>query len=103
MAAESLGAWVDRLQSGGRYCFVRDEAVRGSGLSPEAVKKALQRLARRGRVAKLKDYFYVIVPLEYAAAGCPPRLRATLCSGICAFRSRCSSAGASPRRCSCTR
>jgi len=36
------------------------------------VKKALQRLARRGRVLKVKDYFYVIVPLEYQTAGGPP-------------------------------
>ncbi len=43
-----------------------------SGLSAEAVKKALQRLVARGRVAKAKDYFYVIVPLEYRAAGAPP-------------------------------
>ena len=36
------------------------------------MKKALQRLARRGRVTKVKDYFYVVVPLEYASAGVPP-------------------------------
>ena len=35
----------------------------------EAVKKALQRLARRQRVVKVKNYFYVIVPLEYRHAG----------------------------------
>jgi len=68
----TLEQWVDRLQAKGRYTFLRGEAVTGSGLSPGAVKKALQRLARRGRVVKVKDYFYVIVPLEYAAAGAPP-------------------------------
>jgi hypothetical protein len=31
-----------------------------------------QRLVRRGRVLKVKDYFYVIVPLEYRSAGGPP-------------------------------
>ena len=36
------------------------------------MKKALQRLSRRGRVLKVKDYFYVIVPLEYQSAGGPP-------------------------------
>ena len=29
-------------------------------------------MTARGRIAKAKDYFYVIVPLEYAAAGAPP-------------------------------
>lgn len=69
--AETLEQWVDSLQARGRYAFLRTEAVTESGLSPDAVKKALQRLARRQRVAKVKDYFYVIVPLEYQSAGAP--------------------------------
>jgi hypothetical protein len=64
MAAATLEKWVDDLQSRGRYSFLRGEAVSGSGLSAEAVKKALQRLARRLRVVKVKDYFFVMVPLE---------------------------------------
>ena len=68
----TLEQWINGLQAKGRYAFLRGEAVSSSGLSPDAVKKALQRMARRGRVAKVKDYFYVIVPLEYAAAGAPP-------------------------------
>lgn len=67
----SLENWVDSLQSRGKCTFVRRDAL-ASGFSPEAVKKALQRLARRGRIAKAKNYFYVIVPLEYAHAGSPP-------------------------------
>lgn len=70
--AATLEDWVDGWQSQGRYTFLRAEAVAGSGLSPEAVKKALKRLARRGRVLKIKDYFYVIVPLEYHTAAAPP-------------------------------
>jgi predicted transcriptional regulator of viral defense system len=61
--------WVDDRQTNGKYTFLRAEAIAGTGLSPEAVKKALQRLAGRGRVLKLKDYFYVTVPLEYRSAG----------------------------------
>ncbi len=72
MAAATLEKWIDDRQTGGRYTFLRSEAVAESGLSAEAVKKALQRLTQRGRVAKAKNYFYVIVPLEYAAAGTPP-------------------------------
>jgi len=72
MAGATVENWVDGWQSQGRYTFLRKEAIAGSGLSPEAVKKALQRLARRGRVLKLKDYFYVIVPLEYRSAAAPP-------------------------------
>ena len=72
MAAPTVEAWVDSLQARGRYTFLRAEAVNGSGVSAEAVKKALQRLARRRRVAKVKSYFYVIVPLEYLHSGGPP-------------------------------
>jgi predicted transcriptional regulator of viral defense system len=72
MAFTTLERWIDDRQMGGRYVFLRSEAIKESGLSAEAVKKALQRLARRGRIAKAKNYFYVIVPLEYATAGAPP-------------------------------
>lgn len=72
MATTTLETWIDELQTRGRYTFVRADAVTDSGLSQEAVKKALQRLARRGRIVKLKDYFFVLVPLEYASAGAPP-------------------------------
>ena len=72
MAAVTVEDWVDTLQSRGKYTFLRAEAISDSGLSAEAVKKALQRLARRQRVVKVKSYFYVIVPLEYLHAGGPP-------------------------------
>lgn len=72
MASATLENWVDHRQSCGKYTFLRREAVEESGLSADAVKKALQRLAGRGRIAKAKDYFFVVVPLEYASAGGPP-------------------------------
>lgn len=72
MPAPTVEAWVDSLQARGRYTFLRAEAIGGSDLSSESVKKALQRLARRRRVVKVKSYFFVIVPLEYLHAGGPP-------------------------------
>ena len=72
MANVTVENWVDGRQAHGQYTFVRQDVLTGTDLSPEAVKKALQRLSRRGRVLKLKDYFYVIVPLEYLSAGGPP-------------------------------
>ncbi len=70
--ARTLEQWIDDLQARGRYTFLRQEAIAGSGLSAEAVKKGLQRLAARRRVVKVKNYFYAIVPLEYRAAAAPP-------------------------------
>lgn len=72
MAPISVEQWVDQRQMAGRYTFLRREAVAETGRSAEAVRKALQRMTRRGRLAKVKDYFYVIVPLEYASVGVPP-------------------------------
>ena len=72
MATRTLSEWVDRLQSKGRYTFRRDEALSGANMTAEAVGKALLRLTKKGRVAKVKEYFYVIVPIEYASAGAPP-------------------------------
>lgn len=72
MAADTLENWVDGLQASGKYAFLRAQAISASGRSPEAVKKALQRLVARKRIAKIKDYFYVMVPLEYLNAGSPP-------------------------------
>ncbi len=72
MPLMTVEAWIDSLQARGTYTFLRPEAISGSGLSAESVKKALQRLARRRRVVKIKSYFYVIVPLEYLHAGAPP-------------------------------
>ncbi|NQW47582.1 MAG: hypothetical protein HQ464_07440 [Planctomycetes bacterium] len=63
---------MDDRQAGGKYAFLRREALAESGLSGDAVKKALQRLVVRGRIAQAKDYFFVIVPLEYSTAGGPP-------------------------------
>jgi predicted transcriptional regulator of viral defense system len=72
MNVNALGDWVDGLQASGRYSFLRQEAIDASGISAEAVKKTLQRLAKRKRIAKVNDSFYVVVPTEYMNAGSPP-------------------------------
>ena len=72
MGARTVQQWVDALQEAGRYAFLRSEAVQETGGSPGSVKKSLQRLIQHRRIAKIKDYFLVIVPLEYRAAGSPP-------------------------------
>lgn len=72
MAVGTMETWIDNQQARGKYTFLRQEAVRGSGLRAEAARKALQRLAHRERIVKIKNYFYGIVPLEYRLAGSPP-------------------------------
>lgn len=72
MKTNVMGEWVDGLQASGRYTFLRKQAVESTGLSVLAARKALLRLDKRKRIAKVKDYFYVIVPTEYRNAGSPP-------------------------------
>jgi len=69
MNVNLLGDWVNGLQQGGYYSFLRQEAVDASGLSAEAVKKTLQRLAKRKRIAKVTDSFYVSSPRVHERRG----------------------------------
>ncbi len=66
------GAFIDRLQALGRYVFTRDEALKALHVSEIALKNALWRLNKAGRFVSPRRGFYVIVPLEYRAAGALP-------------------------------
>src|SRR5947207_2043165 len=70
--ASSLATFLEVLQASGRYTFRRTEALKALGISPVALKHALWRQAKAGRVAAPRRGFYVIVPPEYRAAGSPP-------------------------------
>lgn len=64
--------YIARLASAGRYHFTSGEARQALGVSADAVKLALVRLARRGAIASPARGFYVIVPPEYSKLGCLP-------------------------------
>ncbi len=68
----SLPAWVDSLQSAGRYTFTRSEAALATSVSDKALAASLRRLHKAGRIARPRRGFHVVVPLEYRALGCPP-------------------------------
>lgn len=63
---------LDDLQRRGRYGFDRAEVESMRPGSRAAVGKALQRLAAKGRVKRLRKGFHAIVPVEYATRGLPP-------------------------------
>lgn len=67
-----LAAFVDGLQSSGRYTFDRAKAGNALGISDAALESSLRRLAAKRRIARVRRGFYVVVPLEHAAAGAPP-------------------------------
>ncbi len=64
--------FVADLAAAGRYDFVSHEARSALGVSPDAAKLALNRLAKRGLIASPARGFYVIVPPEYRSLGCLP-------------------------------
>ena len=72
MAAMDLGAWVDSRQAQGLYWFTRAEALKELNTSEAALKQAAARLIRKRRIARIRNGFFVIVPLEYASRGILP-------------------------------
>ena len=68
----TLNQWIDAVQQSGFYTFTREKAKKELGLNDENLKKSLFRLHRQGRILRLRNNFYVIVPLEYRTAGCIP-------------------------------
>lgn len=71
-AGRGLAEFVDALQAGGVYVFRREEALAALGVSEVAFRNAARRLAAKGRIVAPRRGFFVIVPLEYRAAGTPP-------------------------------
>lgn len=67
-----LGDYLARLPETGRYCFWSRDAWEAVGISRDAVKQALNRFRRKGKIASPARGFYVIVPPEYRALGCLP-------------------------------
>ena len=72
MRPMDLPEFVDYLQSQGRYSFSSHEAKNTTGMSSEALRKALWRLEAKKRIKKARRGFYVIVPLEYSRTGIVP-------------------------------
>ena len=69
---ETLSKLVDSYQATGRYVLLRDQALEALGISDEALKKAVQRLVAKRRLAVPRRGFFIIVPMEYRDAGAPP-------------------------------
>ena len=72
LKARPLATYVEDLQARGRYTFTRAEGASAEERSDVALEAALRRLKRRGRIASPRRGFYVLVPVEYREAGCPP-------------------------------
>lgn len=68
----SARSWIASLAASGRYHFGTREAQASLGVSADAAKLALNRLARQGLVASPARGLHVIIPPEYRGLGCLP-------------------------------
>ncbi|MCJ7681572.1 MAG: type IV toxin-antitoxin system AbiEi family antitoxin [Candidatus Aminicenantes bacterium] len=68
----SLSDWIDVLQRSGVYSFTREKAQKELGIQKNSLNIAFNRLHKQGRILRLRNSFYVIVPLEYRSAGTVP-------------------------------
>ena len=64
--------FVASLAASGHYQFASREAQSALGISANAAKLALNRLAKQQMIASPARGFYVIVPPEYRSLGCLP-------------------------------
>jgi len=74
MKSESitLSAYIDLLQSRGCYYFEREQVSQAVDRGETAFELALSRLVKKGRVARVRGDFFIIIPLEYRAIGALP-------------------------------
>lgn len=68
----ALYEWIEALPEEGRYVFSRRDVNAVTDASAAAIKMTLYRLKKSGVIVAPKRDFFVIVPREYRAAGCPP-------------------------------
>jgi len=64
--------YIASLAATGRHHFTSSDAREALGVSADAAKLALSRLARQRMIASPARGFYVIVPPEYQSLGCLP-------------------------------
>ena len=63
---------LDDFQRRGLYGFERSNLEKSLSTSPAAVGKALNRLAAKGRVKRIRRDFHTILPVEYSRQGMIP-------------------------------
>ena len=64
--------YIAELAASGRYDFAAEDVRKALGVSRDAAKLAMYRLAKRGLVASPARGFYIIVPPEYRSLGSLP-------------------------------
>ncbi len=69
---KSVSDWVDELEQSGRVSFTLEQARDAISQKTDTLKKSLQRLHAKRRIHRVRQGFYVVVPLQYARMGSIP-------------------------------
>lgn len=69
-----IDKWLGDLRSQGKYVFTLEAAQSQFSVSHQALKSALYRLSKQGKIVSVVRGFYVIVPSEYKTNGILPPL-----------------------------
>ncbi|MBX9691515.1 MAG: type IV toxin-antitoxin system AbiEi family antitoxin, partial [Cyanobacteria bacterium] len=72
MEKRSIANFVNELPAKGRYTFSRKELGQEFQKSDAAIKLALNRLKKKGKVVSPRRGFFVVVPEQYMKTGAPP-------------------------------
>lgn len=72
MGKGAIAKFVNELPAQGRYTFSREEVAQKFEKSDAAIKLALNRLQKKGKVVSPRRGFYVVVPEQYMHTGAPP-------------------------------
>ncbi len=68
----AIAKFVNGLPGLGRYSFSREEITQKFEKSDAAIKLALIRLQKKGKVVSPRRGFYVVIPEQYTQTGAPP-------------------------------
>ncbi len=68
----NLASYLDTLQAQGKYWLTKKETVSAIAVTDKAFNKAMNRLAKQNKIARVRNGFYVIVPPEYRTSKALP-------------------------------
>jgi predicted transcriptional regulator of viral defense system len=72
MKHEKVALFIDQLQSHGKYSFSIREVLDKTKQPARAVRRALERLQKKGRIVLVSRGYFAIIPLEYKESGVLP-------------------------------
>lgn len=72
VSASSIQEYLFNIIGKGRYSFTLDELRLKFSISENAINQSLFRLKTKGRIAQVRQGFFVIIPPEYASSGILP-------------------------------